>query len=184
MIQIRNSVFETNSSSTHTLVIGINDIDDYLPYGRHIKIHWIDTDDYQILETLEEKLSYLISHIANKLKYSCNNYEELLEEINENYEYNRIKKFILNIFDKEIRFPDNSKNYYDDIEDIVEINHQLIPWSTNTVAESVIDELIKHMQNINNEHIFNSDADIDSLSFEDKLYIYFENKTYIIFGRD
>lgn len=184
MIQIRNSVFETNSSSTHTLVIRNKSIDDYLPYGKHIKIQWIDTDDYQILETLQEKLSYLISHIANKLKYSCNNYEDLIEELNENYEYNRIKEFIFNTFDKEIRFPNIDKNYYDDIEDIAEINHQLIPWSTNAVVDSVLDELISHMENGDNENIFNERIDIDFLSFEDKLRIYFENKTYIIFGRD
>ena len=79
MRHIRMGTFETNSSSTHSLVVTDGKLTNYIPLAKSIKIKWIDTDDYYVLDTLEEKTSYLFSHIANKLKYSCNNYEELLE---------------------------------------------------------------------------------------------------------
>lgn len=181
MFKIRKNTFETNSSSTHTLVVSKEPKIDYIPLAKHIKIQWIDTNDFLGLETLEEKLSYLISHLANKLKYSCNTYEELLEEITENYEYKNIEKYIKEKFDKDIRFPINKNGIYNDIEYIAEINHQLIPWNTSIVVEDVLDDLIEYMQDIKENRI---KINIEELTFEQKLDIYFKDGNYILFGRD
>ena len=170
MKQIRNGVFETNSSSTHSLIISDRSDAGYIPLAKHIKIEWIDTDDYYILETLKEKISYLVSHIANKVKYSCNTYEELIEEVTDNYEY------------KEIRVPINKNGIYDDVEYIAEINHQLIPFGTNAVVEETLDNLIRCMENIEGDRLSDSEEQKD-LSFEQKLDIYLKNGNYIRFGR-
>ena len=182
MKQIRQKTFETNSSSTHSLVLG-NRMDNYIPLSKHLKIEWIDTDDYYFLDTLEGKLSYLISHLANKLKWSCNTYEELLEEISNNFEYKQIEEYIQKKFDKKIRFPSNKNGIYDDVEYIAEINHQLIPWGQGGVIEEVLDELIRYSENEKEERIYDSNIELD-LSFEQKLDLYFEDKSYIKFGRD
>ena len=171
MKQIRNGVFETNSSSTHSLIISDRSDAGYIPLAKHIKIEWIDTDDYYVLETLGEKISYLVSHIANKVKYSCNTYEELIEEVTENSEY------------KEIRFPANKDGIYDDVEYITEINHQLVPWGTNAVVAETLDDLIRYMENSDEDRLFNEEEQGD-LSFEQKLDIYLKNGNYIRFGRD
>ena len=182
MRNIRKGTFETNSSSTHTLVMSEKEEKEYIPLGKHIKIEWIDTDDYYELDSLVEKLSYLVSHIANKLKYSCNNYEELLDEIEDNNEYQKIKEYIKNTFDKEIRFPDDKNGAYnDDVEDVVLINHQLIPWGSYTVAEDVLNELIQCMEDSCGERLENTTED---LTFNQKLDIYFKNGNNVYFGRD
>lgn len=181
MKQIRNGVFETNSSSTHSLIISNRSDEGYIPLAKHIKIQWIDTDDFFGLETLEEKLSYLISHIAARVKYSCNNYDELLEEVTENYEYQQIAKYIKDKFDKEIRFPANKNGEYDDVEYIAEINHQLLPWGSGAVVEDVLDELIQYRED---EHGDRFEDTLKDLTFNQKLDIYFKNGTYISFGRD
>ena len=65
MKTIRNFTFETNSSSTHALSIGKKLNNDYAPFGDTLKIYWMDTDDESVLNTLKEKVSYLVSHIAS-----------------------------------------------------------------------------------------------------------------------
>ena len=52
MINVREGCFETNSSSTHSLIISDRSDAGYIPLAKHIKIEWIDTDDYYVLETL------------------------------------------------------------------------------------------------------------------------------------
>lgn len=183
MIKIRKGTFETNSSSTHTLVFGKNTDEENMPLAKHIKIEWIDTDDYYYLEGVKEKLSYLISHIANKVKWDCNTYEELLEEIQDNFEYKEIAEFIKEKYDKEIRFPDNKNNIYTDMEYVCEINHQLIPWGSGAVIDEVLSELIEYSVDSEDRRMYNPDAYGD-LSFKEKLEIYFTNGVFIRFGRD
>ena len=184
MKQIRQGTFETNSSSTHSLVVLAQEQENYIPLSKYIKIEWIDTNDYYMLETLQEKLSYLVSHIANKLKYSCNNYKELLEEIEDNFEYKKIKDFIKTKFNKEIRFPEDKTGIYDeDIECICEINHQLIPWSTAIVVEEVLNELIQYMKDKNRLNKY-SEEQVGEMSFDQKLDIYLKSDNYLLFGRD
>ena len=180
--KIRTGVFETNSSSTHSLTI-TKPIDNYTEIGNKLKIKFIDTDEETLLTTLEEKVSYLVSHIANKVKYSCNTYEELIEEVTENSEYKEIAEYVRKTFDKEIRFPANKDGIYDDVEYITEINHQLVPWGTNAVVAETLDDLIRYMENPDEDRLFNEEKQGD-LSFEQKLDIYLKNGNYIRFGRD
>jgi hypothetical protein len=181
MKQIRKGTFETNSSSTHTLVL-VGEMEDYLPLAKHIKINWIDTDDEYVLDSLVDKVSYLASHIANFLRNNCNNYKELIEEMLDNTEFKILCDFIKKKFDKEIRFPENKNGTYDDMDCIVEINHQLIPWGTHNVMEEVLDELIEYMED-KSENRINKEKDLD-LTLEEKLEIYFKNDCIIRFGRD
>lgn len=184
MIQIRKNVFETNSSSTHSLQIMKNPIKDYNLLASSIKISWIDTDDEYVLQTFSEKLSYLISQIANKLSWSCNTYEELLEELKDNYEYKEIAAYVKQKFNKEIRFPDNKNGIYDDVEEIVGINHQLVPYNTFAIADEVLDDLIGYMQNEDErDYIFGREK-AENMTFESKLDIYFQNNKMVVFGRD
>lgn len=183
MINIRQGTFETNSSSTHSLIVSDYKSDTYISLAKHIKIEWIDTDDYYVLESLKEKISYLVSHIANKVKYDCNTYEDLLEEIQENSEFQELQKYIKDKFDKEIRFPDNKEGFYNDVEYIAEINHQLIPWGSGAIIPEVLDELIRYMEDKDENRLFNEETQGD-LSLEEKFDIYFQNGAYIKFGRD
>ena len=134
MEKIRQGVFETNSSSTHSLTIGRKMEKDYLPYGNNLKIKWFDEEEN--LATLQEKVSYLVSHIASWYKYNAENYEDLLDEIKSNYDFKRIEKYVLNTYGKKIVFPE----YEGSVEDVVEINHQLTAW--NNTLDEVLEDLI------------------------------------------
>ena len=122
MKTIRQGCFETNSSSTHSLTIG-KEIKDYVPEGKYLMIDFVYTDEYSTLTTLKEKVSYLVSQIINNYKYNAPNYKLLIEEVENAWSFKRIKEYVKENFDKEIVFPDN---YEGDIEDIVNINHQLV----------------------------------------------------------
>ena len=134
MEKIRQGVFETNSSSTHSLTVGRKMEKNYLPYGNNLKIKWFDEEEN--LATLQEKVSYLVSHIASWYKYNAENYEDLLDEIKSNYDFKRIEKYVLNTYGKKIVFPE----YKGSVEDVVEINHQLTAW--NNTLDEVLEDLI------------------------------------------
>ena len=139
MKRIRRETFETNSSSTHALSIGKKLNNDYTPFGDTLKIYWMDTDDESVLNTLKEKVSYLVSHIASWYKYDVENYDELLEQIKSNYYFHMLEDFVKIKYNKQIVFP---KTYEGDIEDIVNINHQLTSWnhSLTEILEDIVDE--------------------------------------------
>ena len=139
MKTIRNFTFETNSSSTHALSIGKKLNNDYTPFGDALKIYWMDTDEERVLNTLKEKVSYLVSHIASWYKYDVEDYDELLEQIKNNYDFRTLEDFVKIKYNKQIVFP---KTYEGDIEDIVNINHQLISWnhSLTEILEDIVDE--------------------------------------------
>lgn len=122
---IRNKVFETNSSSTHSLTFNKKENDNFLSPNSELVIHFIDTNDYGIFSTLNEKVSYLVSQIINKYKYDVLSYEDLIEEVEENYDFQRIKKYVKERYDKDIMFPEK---YDGDLDNIVYINHQLTDW--------------------------------------------------------
>ncbi len=124
MKKVRASIFETNSSATHTLVLSNIDEVSYYPPGSKIAIRWADTDDDYCYTTLQEKVSYLVSHLARKYKYSVYTYEDLLSEIRNDYEFRELQDYLSDLRDGyEIVFP---PSYDGDIEEIVNINHQLI----------------------------------------------------------
>ena len=139
MKKIRRETFETNSSSTHALSIGKKLDNDYTPFGDTLKIYWMNTDDESVLNTLEEKVSYLVSHIASWYKYDVEDYDELLEQIKSNYDFHMLEDFVKIKYNKQIVFP---KTYEGDIEDIVNINHQLTSWnhSLTEILEDIVDE--------------------------------------------
>lgn len=138
MKKIRNNVFETNSSSTHALSIIKPLGESYAPFGKNLKIRWIDTDDEYSLTTLTDKVSYLVSHIASWYQHNAIDYEDLIEEIRENRDFKRIETYVKENYGKEIVFP----KYDGDVEYLVEINHQLVSWNHNLdeVLEDIISE--------------------------------------------
>lgn len=139
MKKIRRETFETNSSSTHALSIGKKLDNDYTPFGDTLKIYWMNTDDESVLNTLKEKVSYLVSHIASWYKYDVEDYDELLEQIKSNYDFHMLEDFVKIKYNKQIVFP---KTYEGDIEDIVNINHQLTSWnhSLTEILEDIVGE--------------------------------------------
>ena len=68
MKKIRRETFETNSSSTHALTTTNNLGKDYIPFGNNIKIRFFDEEEP--LVTLEDKVSYLVSHIISWYKWN------------------------------------------------------------------------------------------------------------------
>ena len=138
MKKIRNKTFETNSSSTHSLsYCGNVNLDTYTPVGDKIVIEFINTDDGGTFTTLKRKVSYLVSHIVNNYKYNCLDYEDLVEQVSNSYDFKRISNYVKNKYGKEVVFP---KEYKGDIEEIVYINHQLLERNLDSVLEDLITE--------------------------------------------
>ena len=139
METIRYGVFETNSSSTHALTSGRKLNEEYVPAASKLKIRWIDTDDESVLNTLKDKVSYLVSHIANWYKYDVNTYEELLEEIRNDSDFQEIENYVLERFGKQIICPEYKGEC---VEDVVNSNHQLTSWNHNLkeILEDLIDK--------------------------------------------
>ena len=126
MKKIRTGVFETNSSSTHSLTYyGDKENYNFLAPNSKLLIEFIDTDDWNCLSTLQEKVSYLVSQIINKYKYQAVDYEDLIHEVSNDWGFIRVKDFVKKKYGKEIVFP---KSYKGTLEDIVLINHQLVDW--------------------------------------------------------
>ena len=123
--KIRNGVFETNSSSTHALVYNKEENYGFLSPSSQLIINFVDTDDDTTYDTLREKVSYLVSQIINKYKYDVLSYEDLIEEVEENHDFQRIKKYVKERYDKDIVFPEK---YDGDLDNIVYIDHQLTDW--------------------------------------------------------
>lgn len=136
MKKIRNNVFETNSSSTHALTVGRVLGEDYVPYGNNLKIKWFDEEE--TLTTLKDKVSYLVSHIASWYVYNAEDYEDLIEQVKENWDFKRIENYVWGKYGKKIVFPE----YKGNLEDMVEINHQLISWGhhLDEVLEDIVNE--------------------------------------------
>ena len=136
MKTIREDTFETNSSSTHSLTY-IKRQENYLPKGNELKIRFINTDEEFVLSTLEDKVSYLVTHIIDKYKWDEQSYGELLERVANNYDYKMLENYVWEHYKKRIIFP---KEYNGDIEDIVQINHQLIESDFSEVLRVICDE--------------------------------------------
>lgn len=109
MINIRNGLFETNSSSVHSLVLKEHNY----PKRDKIVIRPMQTDD-MIITDIEDKVSYLASFII----YNSYCYGDLTE-LRDNYSWNRFKGEVEEILGCDIEFCEG----YD--PDAIEINHQL-----------------------------------------------------------
>lgn len=125
MRKIRSDIFETNSSSTHALVYNNKENYDFLSPSRQLIIDFVNANGFAIYSTLREKVSYLVSQIINKYKYNVLSYEDLIKEVEENYDFQRIKKYVKERYDRDIVFPEK---YEGDLDEIVDINHQLTDW--------------------------------------------------------
>ena len=113
MKKIRNKTFESNSSSTHSLsYCGNVNLDTYTPVGDKIVIEFINTDDGGTFTTLKRKVSYLVSHIINNYKYNCLDYEDLVEQVSNSYDFKRISNYVKNKYGKEVVFPKEYKGDY------------------------------------------------------------------------
>jgi hypothetical protein len=135
VIKIRNGVFETNSSSTHALVYNKEENYGFLSPSRQLIINFVNANGIVTYNTLREKVSYLVSQIINKYKYDVLSYEDLIEEVEENHDFQRIKKYVKERYDRDIVFPEK---YEGDLDEIVDINHQLTDWHD-------LDELLRDM---------------------------------------
>lgn len=134
---VRDNIFETNSSSTHSLVVNNMKSDDYVPYGDTLKIRFFDEENS--CATLVDKVSYLVSHIISWYKYNAEDYEDLIRQVKEDYQFKRIEYYVQERYKKRIVFPEK---YDGDLEEIVEINHQLQSWdhSLDEILEDIVDE--------------------------------------------
>ena len=92
MRQIRKNVFETNSSSVHTLQISKDVLEPSelkLNKDGNIEVEFGEFGkDYMIYSTQYEKLQYLVSFIA----YNYNYYD--LDELYENYDFSEVRDAI------------------------------------------------------------------------------------------
>lgn len=152
MKKVRKDVFETNSSSTHALSITEGSQSDYLSPSSTLVVEFIDTDDCGTLCTLKEKVSYLVSQIVNKYKWDVYDYEDLKEQVEHDWDFQRIVSFVKEKYNKNVVLPKNHKVYkytdedgeeYNDLGDIVNINHQ--------IQYSDLDELLSSLVNHNRD---------------------------------
>lgn len=152
MKKVRKDVFETNSSSTHALSITEGSQSDYLSPSSTLVVEFIDTDDCGTLCTLKEKVSYLVSQIVNKYKWDVYDYEDLKEQVEHDWDFQRIASFVKEKYNKNVVLPKNHKvnrytdedgEEYNDLEDIVNINHQ--------IQYSDLDELLSSLANHNRD---------------------------------
>ena len=65
-------------------------------------------------------------------------YEDLIEQVKENWDFKRIENYVWEKYGKKIVFPEYNGN----LEDMVEINHQLISWGhhLDEVLEDIVNE--------------------------------------------
>ena len=135
---VRNSVFETNSSSTHSLVYTRSmSLEEYVPKNSTIKVKFIDTDDETSLHTLADKVSYLVSHIVNDYKYNAATYDDLIEEVKNSWSFKKLNYYVEEHYNKSIVFPESYKG---DLEEIVNINHQLIESDFDSLCKDIVNE--------------------------------------------
>lgn len=141
---VRLNTFETNSSSTHSLVLKNYTDNDYVSISNKIIVEFIDTDDCGRLHSLKEKVSYLVSHIINNYKYDVYDYSDLKEQVENDYNFIRIKDFVKEHFNKDVVLPPILNNQHNEeygevpIEEIVSINHQLVNDTFDDLLQDIV----------------------------------------------
>lgn len=140
---VRQSVFETNSSSTHSLTFNNSENYKFLSPNNKLVIEFINTDEGDCYATLKEKVSYLVSQIINKYKYNAWDYQDLINNVEENWDFKRLKEYVKGKYGKEIVFP---KEYKGNLEDIVLINHQLVDWND-------LDDLLRDIYSYDHDYL-------------------------------
>lgn len=156
MKKVRNNVFETNSSSTHTLSVTKGNHSDYLSPSDTLVVEFIDTDDYRVLSTLKEKVSYLVSQIVNRYKWDVYDYDDLKEQVEKSLDFRRIADFVMSRYGKKVVLPkrykvnrwvDEDGDTYNSLEDIVNINHQI----TYSNLDELLEDLVNHNRDLLDE---------------------------------
>lgn len=148
MKAIRQETFETNSSSTHSLAIKTYK-EKYLSPSSTLVVDFINTDDCTVLSTLKEKVSYLVSQIIDKYKYNVYDYNDLKEQVESDYDFKRIADYVMEHFGKKVVLPKSYKVHdyvdedgetYNDLDEIVNINHQIRCTSLEGLLENLVTE--------------------------------------------
>lgn len=148
MKAIRQETFEANSSSTHSLVIKTYK-EKYLSPSSTLVVDFINTDDCYVLSTLKEKVSYLVSQIIDKYKYNVYDYNNLKEQVESDYDFKRIADYVMEHFGKKVVLPKSYKVHdyvdedgetYNDLDEIVNINHQIRRTSLEELLEDLVTE--------------------------------------------
>lgn len=132
MIQIRQGVFETNSSSCHSLVIKKNDcvnkensINRLRTMSGILRFHYDDLkfgrSPFKFLNSAYDRLAYLFASYYGD--------DEKIQEI-----INAVKELVPEIY--EIEFPE--KNYYDDEKFYGDIDHESIGLVSNYLESNNI----------------------------------------------
>lgn len=164
--KVRNSLFETNSSSTHTLALAssrgsFSYIDDN---STDIKITIFNDESYP-LTTLQEKLSYLVSHIMMHQIYDASNYDDIIEFVNYDRDYVTLHGYVSRVYYKNIVLPSRIDFERHDIE----INHQLYATCFYELLSDILYYTI---------------GEIHDKSIEEMLEYILDEKYIIEFGRD
>ena len=115
MKAIRQETFETNSSSTHSLVIKTYK-EKYLSPSSTLVVDFINTDDCYVLSTLKEKVSYLVSQIVDRYKYDV-------------YDSYKVHSYV-----------DEDGDTHNNLDEIVNINHQIRCTSLEELIEDLVTE--------------------------------------------
>lgn len=160
MKAIRQETFETNSSSTHSLAIKTYK-EKYLSPSSTLVVDFINTDDCTVLSTLKEKVSYLVSQIIDKYKYNVYDYNDLKEQVESDYDFKRIADYVMEHFGKKVVLPKSYKVHdyvdedgetYNDLDEIVNINHQIRCTSLEGLLEDLVTEHHDLLDDVLNEN--------------------------------
>lgn len=160
MKAIRQETFETNSSSTHSLVIKTYK-EKYLSPSSTLVVDFINTDDCTVLSTLKEKVSYLVSQIIDKYKYNVYDYNDLKEQVESDYDFKRIADYVMEHFGKKVVLPKSYKVHdyvdedgetYNDLDEIVNINHQIRYTNLDDLLNDLVTEHHDLLDDVLNEN--------------------------------
>lgn len=132
MRRIRNKVFETNSSSSHSIVIGNDENDDVVLPIKVIPMWQREFDwEWDVWNSIEEKLAYMIRalviydyHDEDSLKEKIKPIQNNLHSIGIDFDMPTYEEF-------EEGYLDHPENYHDEMEYIYSDNELLLKFLLN-----------------------------------------------------
>ena len=141
MKKIRQNVFETNSSSVHSLVINSEGLEPSNlkidPKTDHIIVNTqYFGKEYNIYSTQEDKLSYLITYIITDLQRNYDNDEILAIELFKDYRFINIENIIKNYC--------NCSGIIVNIDEEGGFDHQTSPYESGCIINLYDEEEIKN----------------------------------------
>ena len=96
-----------------------------------------------------EIVYYLVSQIIEKYKYNVYDYNDLKEQVEDDTDFKRIANYVKDKYGKEVRLPktykvntykDEDDEEYTDIDEIVNINHQIRCCNLDELLEELVEE--------------------------------------------